>query len=209
MTDMLSNLIKALSDFISRDIMYLVGGGSIFVTLYYVSEQSLPNDYPAPMWLLAAGMAYGTGYAIQEILCLFPFLTTAPVFSPGRFTRWLYRRFTLDDWRSVERSDWEMNHQRFYVRAKDRNFAEYQRILALMQIGSTLGANWLVCSIILWIYAGLHAAKCQFTLTEIVLASSTLGLSLGLISTCWIKGLQQIKYILDWNEWSQTDESGE
>lgn len=194
MGDFFSELFKALRYFITRDVMYLVGGGSVCVTLLYVSGQPLTKEYPTGIWLLAAGVAYGVGYAVQEILSLFPCLTTAPVLKPNRLVRWLYRRFTLTNWSCIDRSAWPKKMQTFEENAPSRTFAQFQRIIGLKHIGSTLGANWLVSGCVL----GIYAASNQGSKLDFVLVFGTLFLATGLIAMAWVKGAQQTQYVWNW-----------
>lgn len=221
MGNFFGELIRALRHFITRDIMYLVGGASVGITLLHVSGQPLTKDYPTAIWLWAAGAAYGVGYVIQEILSLFSILTTAPVLKPKRLVKWLYRRFTRTDWLCVDPSAWETKRKRFEEKALERTYAQYQRTIGLKHIGSTLGANWLVCGFILVIYAVTNN-KADFDWTfafaklflsvglfDWALAFATLFLSLGLIAMAWVKGAQQTQHICDWVESDQTDEPRE
>lgn len=210
MGNFFGELIRALRYFITRDIMYLVGGASVGITLLHVSGQPLTTDYPTAIWLWAAGVAYGVGYAIQEILSLSRILTTAPVLKPKWLVKWLYGRFTRADWRCVDPSAWQTKRKRFEEKAFERTYAQFQRIIGLKHIGSTLGANWLMCGIILVVYAATNN-KMHFDWVDFdwVLALATLFLSVGLIAMAWVKGAQQTQHIWDWVESGQTDEPRE
>lgn len=196
MGNFFGELIRAFRHFITRDIMYLVGGASVVITLLHVSWQPLTKDYPTAIWLWAAGVAYGVGYAIQEVLSFFPILTTAPVLQPNWLVKWLYQRFTRAEWHDVAPSTWQTKRKMFEKKAHERTYDQYQRTIGLKQIGSTLGANWLVCGIILVIYATTN----NNALFDWVLAFAALVLSVGLIVMAWVKGAQQTQYIWDWEE---------
>ena len=189
-------LVNALRGFITRDIMYLVGGGSVCATLLHISGQGLTTPYPTAIWLLAAGVAYGVGYAIQEILSLSRILTTGPVLEPGRIVKWLYKRFTGQRWKDVDRLGWEAKQQKFEELASERTFAQFQRTIGLKHIGATLGANWLVSGCAL----GTYVYRTESYKSDLLLAVAVLVLALGLMIMSWVKGGQQTQYVWSWKE---------
>ena len=205
MADVIGELVKALQHFLTRDIMYLVGGASVGVTLLHVSGQSPTIDYPTAIWLWAAGAAYGIGYSVQELVSHTRILTTAPVLEPGRLVKRLYKNFTRTDWISIDQSQWQTKQRVFEERASERSYSQYQRIIGLKHVASTLGANWFVCGIILAVYA---IYKDNF-LYDWILALAVSLISVGLMAQGWVKGAQQVRYVFDWIEPNQADNSNE
>ena len=90
MTDLNKEVITVLGRFFYRDYMYLVGGGSILVTLSFVFNLPIPSEISSAIWILVVGVAYGIGFVVQETLSLTPLITTAPVVRPGGHVKTLY-----------------------------------------------------------------------------------------------------------------------
>lgn len=186
----MDELIKALRYFIARDALYIVGGGSVCAAGLYVLGK-LPNGQVAP-WLLVlgAGIAYGVGYAIQEILCLTPVLTTAPVLTPGRVVRGLYRRFTLSSWRDVDASRWPERWGKFKKSADERTWVQFHRIITLKHVGAALGSNWLVVAVILGV-----KYWCGRRLEDLTGGAAILIVAGGLLAIAQLKGAEQTQYV--------------
>ena len=88
----MDELVKAFRHFIARDALYIVGGASVCVSALYGFGRLPKGDMPTWSLILGVGVTYGVGYAIHELLSLIRVVTTAPVLTPGRLLRALYRR---------------------------------------------------------------------------------------------------------------------
>ena len=79
----MGELVTALRHYIARDLVFLVSGGSVVATFLYVfSPVPILSGWPTISYVLAAGIAYVVGYAVQDICSLAGFVTTAPVQKP-------------------------------------------------------------------------------------------------------------------------------
>ena len=188
----MDELVKTLKDFITRDLLYVVGGGTVGLAFCYLFEVTLPPSPSTAATLLAAGIAYGVGYAIQDGLSLTPIVTTAPVVDPGLVVRFLYQRFARTGWVAIDRETFNLAQEAFTTIASDRDYAQWNRIVSLKHIGSTLGTSGLVA-------AGLLAAvavRSKGDTFAVALAIASLILSLTLLGLSWVKGAQQSQFVL-------------
>lgn len=188
----MDELVKALKDFITRDLLYVVGGGTVGLSFCYLFQVQVPPTPSTAMALLAAGIAYGIGYAIQDGLSLTPIISTAPVVSPGPIVRSLYRRFMGDDWTSIKPNEFSEAQEAFTTIASDRDYAQWNRIVSLKHIGSTLGSSGLVAAVLLVVAAARSRGECF----AVALAAGSLILSATLVGLSWVKGAQQSQFVL-------------
>jgi len=133
-------LIKAFTKFFYRDVMFLLGGSIIFLSVLYVYDR-FPSKEPATViYAVAAGFAYVTGYAVQEFFTLIRFIRTKAGVPPNTLSKLLYRAFER---RGVENPDFKTDD---YNRAKkwlykdgpERFRADHERIESLKQLGTAL-----------------------------------------------------------------------
>lgn len=127
---------KDVREFIARDLVFLVGGSCVVGSFLYRFYKPPDQDTPIIYYLLAAGVAYVIGYALQDGFSVLRIVTTATVKKPGDLQKWLYKRFTGDDWDGVEQLDWK--HVSSAVETKFHNDfyrAAYQRAVTLMMVG--------------------------------------------------------------------------
>ena len=61
----MNELAKALKHFITRDILYLIGGGSVVCAFLYLFDRLTLSPMPTAFYYLAAGIGYAVGYASQ------------------------------------------------------------------------------------------------------------------------------------------------
>lgn len=190
----MDELVKALRYFIARDVLYIVGGGSVCAAVLYTLGRLPHGDVATWLLVLGAGIAYGAGYAIQEMLSLTPLLTTAPVLTPGRLVRALYGRFTLSQWTDVDTRLWPQRWDQFEKTADERIYGQFQRIIALKHVGSALGSNWLVV-------AGILGAKwywCGRLPEDLMVGVATFLAASGLLAVAWLKGAEQTQHVWQW-----------
>ncbi len=187
----MGELIRALRHFIARDVLYVVGGGSVILSFLYFFDQ-LPDasSVSTAMYLLAAGIAYVVGYTIQEAFSLTGLLTSSYVTAPGRLVRFLYGRFTGRQWTLESDFDPLRANVTISAYADELNLVELHRIIALRQAGTTTASSGFVCAVLLGAKAFCNRAPFDITLAVAVLVLSLVAWALG-----WIKAAQQTQYM--------------
>lgn len=206
----MASLPKHLEVFITRDIIYMIGGSCVIGSFLYASGDVYPGlvpklmlalarKEPIPLVLLAAGIAYVVGYALQDFCSIWGFVTTLDVLEPHpvvqRIVGFLYRRFTGQDykWRDLQamardRDGFERKKKRamaLYLSNEDNRF-EHQRTITLMQIGTTMGPCCLTSScVVFWKYFARGKPPFDLKLGLIVLA-----FGLIFIAAAWLKAAQ-------------------
>lgn len=187
----MGELISALKNFISRDLLYVVGGGSVISSFLYLFDRiSFLQTAPVPVWLFGAGLAYVLGYAIQEGLSLTGLVTSAYVTQPGSLVRWLYKKFTNDEWinpSSLKVSEAEVTVTAY---APPETLIELRRLVSLRQIGTTMGSCALASSVVLAIRAWSTKSTFDISLAALVFAFAVVLCALG-----WVKAAQQTQYL--------------
>ena len=183
-------LIKALGRFVARDLVFIVGGSTVILSTAYAFDRRYPVDLPATYYLLGAAFAYVLGYAIQDLFGLTPILTMADYFQPNCFVRWLYRRFTREQWQDIPAFDpYELD---VTIRARESaGLAFLERLVSIRQVGSTMGSCMLVAAIPVY----LRAFSKEGDHTDLLLAVSATVLGIGLICLSWVKAAQQMRYM--------------
>jgi len=183
----MTELPKGLQSFIARDLNYLIGGGCVIASFLYTFERLPAKDGPVVLYVLGAGIAYVVGYALQDIFSVIHFVTTARIRKPNRIVKWLYKLFTGDTWRDLSRIDWSQSHDaiRQYLK-NETDREEYQRIISLMMIGTTMSPCCLVSSILV---------LCKFwfkgkDLFDLMLGLAAFGFSMIFLVIAWIKTAQ-------------------
>lgn len=187
----MGELVKALKHFVTRDLVYLVGGGAVLSSFLYLFDRLPLGAISTPLALLGAGISYVVGYAIQDGFSLTPLVTTQFLPKPPPLVQWLYQRFTHREWKAIgedlELAEW---NDAIATTDDDWRVANYQRLITLKQVGTTGGSNGLVASVLLAIKAFLTGAP-----FDIALAAGGLGLSVLLLGLGWIKAAQQTEFL--------------
>lgn len=199
-------LEKSLNKLLTRDIFYIIGGVSIILAfLFYFDKFSFNNKIEYYTVILILLISYVIGYLTQEFLSLFRIVrTTLPKYVMS-IDRILYKIFTGLECISPKEGktkDTEKNNyqildtdlQGVFLKGKDLEKLYYhKRIIDLKQIGSTIGSNWLICSIIIFLkYFQNKQADSQFIL---VLSISIFIFSVIAIIVNRIKLTQQIEFV--------------
>ncbi len=179
-------IIKALQQFLTRDILYILGGGSVIIAVAYFFGFELPCNLENNLIIFVAGIAYVLGYLIQEVLSLTPILTTAH-FKPNRFIRYLYKLYSNQELKVNPNMTDLSALLEVYPDLNERQISQIERTITLQLVGATMGSNWLVASI----FFGLAAFESKSSI-DIFLTISTILLSVFLISMAWTKGAQQM-----------------
>ncbi|MHC4169625.1 MAG: RING finger protein [Planctomycetota bacterium] len=180
-------LPRNVREFVVRDIIYIIGGGSVIVSFLYCFDR-LPNEgTPVAFYFLGAGIAYVVGCAIQDLFSIIRLVTTGPVERPGGFIRRVYRRFTGEEW--LELKDFDPGQVRQALRSVLKNdevrAARYERAISGMILATTMApCTFLSGSLI------LLRTICSPSAFDFAVAAAALLLSLGLFVLAWLKAVQ-------------------
>lgn len=149
-------LIKALKDFIFRDIFYVIGGVSvIFSILYAFGKMDVIGEKPSTLIVLyIAGIGYVLGWIIQTSFSVFRFITTSQSYRPIKYSliRLLYRGFMHESLPKVDPFDQDEYSDKINEKAKPRSIAESDRITNHLQICTTIGPCAFVTGFILLVF---------------------------------------------------------
>lgn len=146
----MSGLPKNLREFIVRDIVYIVGGGMVLVSLLYRFDRLPDEEMPLVCYLIGGGVAYVVGNALQDVFSVFRFVTTAPVLRMGRFWKWIYRRFTNDQWTDIGDFDpARVERAVRRLRREDPSYAAgYERVISGLILAATMAPCTLVSGVL-------------------------------------------------------------
>jgi hypothetical protein len=185
-----NELINVLRRFIARDLVFLIGGGSVVGSFLYTFTCLPTPDEHVVLFLFLGGVSYVVGYVVQDGFAL---LGLVPTTNPRRLPRWLarlYARYVRDQrqqWRDLPDTDFE--------RAEENLTPDQalwlERITTLQQVGATVGPCWVVSAGLLVVRLRLNGVA-RFGL---VLAIGGFGLALVLFCLAWIKAAQQAQYL--------------
>lgn len=186
----MDELAKTLRHFITRDLLYVVGGSAVALAFLHLFNRLPSTNQPTVYFVFLAGVGYVIGYAIQDGLGLTPLFTTGQVAEAGPVLKFLYARHTRSEWKPIQDIDLDQAYRQVNERAHERTLAELQRIITLRHIGTTMGSNSLVVAVL------LTFRWCQREETfDLALAISSALLSLLLLVIAWIKSAQQFRFI--------------
>lgn len=93
----MAELVAAFRRFLTRDLVFVVGGGSIIVSWLHVHNRLPVGNIPTWLLLFTAATAYVVGYAAQELWSTMGIVSTGHMTWIVRDARWLptvYRWFT-------------------------------------------------------------------------------------------------------------------
>lgn len=188
----MGELVKALGRFVSRDLIFVIGGGADVLSFLYLFNRLPSPCLPAAYYVLGAGLAYVVGYAIQDLSCIIGLSTMADYFEPNRFVRWLYRRFTAESWSDIPSFDTIVAQREVYANQTAAELLE--RVTSLRQVGTTMGPCALISSACLLTRA-LSSGQLHWRCFDIGLAVAAAVLGVGLVCLGWLKGAQQVRWL--------------
>jgi hypothetical protein len=157
----MNELVKALKNFIVRDIIYITGGACVmlsFLHLFYKINDVFSKDTHIAIYLLLAGIAYAIGYCIQDTASWIKIVTTANVKNPPKFIESLYKRFTGEDkWENAKQD----NNAELIIQERSCQDVKVdrERIISLMQVGTTIGPCSIVSGLLLFCKVALNLLK--------------------------------------------------
>ena len=186
MMSSISDLPKSVRDFLTRDLVYIVGGGTVLTSFLYSSNR-LPNgDIPVAFTLLGIGLSYVIGYAIQDLFSISRIVTTAQVPKPNRFLKWAYERFENRPWEDLPECSFDdVDHAVQSFLDNDLYRAHYERTISHLMLGATIGPCMLIAALFVFVRWCYHR-----NLFDFVLFALSLLLGCGLVILCWLKAIQ-------------------
>jgi hypothetical protein len=184
----MDELLKSLSRFFTRDVIFIIGGATIIAAFAYCLDV-WKWDISWPYLLFIAGISYALGWATQDLFCLFGIATTANYFEAGRFARFVYKRYQKKPWKQPKQFD--TNKVRTKVDfAPLAIHSRLERFITLKLLGMTMGPCTLICTGLLLLRAINTKAVIDYTLSTSALISSFVFISLG-----WVKACEQLIYM--------------
>jgi hypothetical protein len=178
--------VKALEKFIFRDISYVIGGTSIIVAGSLLVGDILPSDISTPIVLFIAGIGYAIGWAVQDGLSLTGLINTSVKINTNKFLIFFWEIYTRMPWKEPPQFDPLDVYLRMYYDFPPEKVAPIERMISLSHVGNTIGANWLVCSFLLFIGSIIHASKVQFAVAISGFVVSSILMLLG-----WLQAMQE------------------
>jgi hypothetical protein len=149
----MDELVKSVTNKITRDAAYFVGGGTIIASVWLSCDSStVTSSIPAIIQVFLAGLAYILGFLVQEIFSLCSWFSTALFIRPGPLFRLLYRWHTREE---EERPALYIPIFTAYEEAgkqtlkNDEINALIERTATLKHIGTSVGPCFLISGIVL------------------------------------------------------------
>ena len=186
----MGELPRNVREFIVRDLIYVVGGGMVLTSFLYRFNRLPDKDASVAFYLLGAGIAYVVGNALQDVFSIFRLVTTAPVLRLSRPWRWLYRRFTSEDWKDIDTIDRVQTHRVIRkLRKEDECYAvDYERVISGLILTATMAPCTLVSSLLVW--SQWFVCRNQF---DFWLGGMSLVLSMGLFVLARMRAAQMAR----------------
>jgi hypothetical protein len=184
----MDELLRSLKHFITRDVVYLVGGGTMMLAFSYGFSLDWKAELPVALYLLLAGIAYVLGYAAQDIAGTIRLARTIPpkkLFFPMTI---IYRLFFGSKWKDIT-SPTDLHDIAFRL-PDEQDRIRHERIVTLKQVGTTMGPSCLISSCFLHIRATATRSQIDTTLFW-------LSISLGFlfIVLAWLKAAEQSTFL--------------
>jgi hypothetical protein len=186
----MSELFKPFGRFISRDVPYIVGGGSILMSLVIVLNLKAPLDVNVGVQLFVAGIAYVVGYTVQEVLSLTPLVNTSICIKPSPLMQSIYERWTRQEWVMRSDLDYQSLYDQLYATLSAEKLAAFDRVVMLKHIGTAVGSSWLFVGTCL-----LIGASFQNSMPLLILGLLAMFFSLALLLTGWLQAMQMINMV--------------
>jgi len=140
----MDELLKSLRQFIARDLVFVVGGGSVILTFLHRFDRLPSINLPIPWFLLSVGMAWVVGYGLHDAASLIRLVGTDAPHEAWKPTRALFWLFTRQKWEDIDTS---LDLDGAPERIKDqRQNGEYERIITLLMAAATMAPAGLVAA---------------------------------------------------------------
>jgi len=189
-----NSLVKALTKFFLRDLVYILGGGSIILSLLYVYGKLPAGNLGIITYFIGIGLSYAIGYAVQDVLTLLRLVRTKAGVSPNKFAAYLYRFFERRplDFQTVINQQYEDAKRWLYKEAPERFRIDHERTESLKQIGTVLGPCFALAGIVV-LFGGSIKTNVPF---NVALGVGAILLGIALWCLGWVKVTQQAQYLL-------------
>ncbi len=184
-------LLKALEKFLMRDIVFIVGGAAIILSFLFVYCRLPTKEWPVVFYIFYTGIAYGVGYAVQDLLILLRLNRSKAGDSPNWLGKSLFWLFDRKKAVYVEACKYEAAKRWLYDKGPQRFRDDHERTESLKQVGMTLGPCFVISGAI--ILGRPLLLKFEF---ERALAISAVALGVVLWLLGWLKATQQGQYML-------------
>ncbi len=182
----ISDLPQSIRDFLRRDLVYIVGGGTVLTSFLYSSNRLPIDKIPLGFTLLGMGLSYVIGYEIQDLFSISRIVTTAYVPKPNRFLKWVYKRFENKAWEDLPECSFDdIGHALQSFHDNDRSRAHYERTISHLILGATIGPCMFIAALFIFVKWCLHPNFFDFVLFTLSLLSGC-----GLVILCWLKAMQ-------------------
>lgn len=189
----MSELVKAVKDFLTRDLLYIIGGCCVIVSFFYMFGRLPESSLSTSQLIGILAVGYVIGYGVQDGLSIIRIVTTRHLTKPSGCMKTVYCGFTGRRWKTIESElDFPKDYYEFVAAADGDVLSELRRIITLKHIGTTIGANVLVASVPLLFRALCTNAPFDWTLFGAAIVASAIFLTLSRL-----KGYQQTRYIYE------------
>jgi len=135
-------LLKALRNFLARDVIYVLGGFCVLVSITFMTGGGDPfGEERKAIWLFIVGISYIIGFSVQELFCFIRLVTTSARFKPGPVVRVLYRLYMCEKWQPTEDFDqYAASVKISEARLSHQTTSDLERITRLLLLTATMGS---------------------------------------------------------------------
>jgi hypothetical protein len=194
----MGELPKIISEFIVRDLNYIIGGSIVILSFLYRFGNFPDKDTPTVFYLFGAGIAYIIGYTLQDLFSIVRLVTTADVLKPWWPMQKFYWLFTRDKWKPIQELDKAQLRKAISEKRKKENFwaVNYERTISGMISAATMASCFLVSRLMLlssW-WGHIYCDKKHFAIAAGITLSC---LSVILIVIARIRTLQYTRMRAD------------
>jgi hypothetical protein len=180
----MDELSKAFRRFIMRDMVFILGGGSVILSfLYYFDFVEKILELRWGFYVFIAGIAYVVGYAVQDGMSLLGIVTTRDYFKPNCFVKWMYERFCGAEWRDIKPFDSVNVRIIIDEKASEGHIKRLERTTSLRQIGTTMGPCGIISAMILFSRAWKAGCGFDTTFAMVISVFSLVLICLGRLKT--------------------------
>jgi amino acid transporter len=218
---MMGNFLDNHYQLFVRDIIYIIGGSSLLLTLLYffdnlqASIEKLSRiDRITRLFItmLFVGFSYVIGYMVQDTSSIIGIVTTGSITKEDTddwiVREYIYERFTREEiqqslllsekdqkLQANVQDGMESSRLKFEKNANRSERIFLHRVIALMQVGTTIGPCWLLCGFIFLLkYLSLSKENKKSKKFYKIIGIFLLIAGIILIELGWIKCVQYNSY---------------
>ena len=143
----MNELVKALKNFIVRDIIYIIGGTFVILSFLHLWDQNcilekfskieiLQRTPSIILYVVGIALAYVIAYGIQEFFSFLGLTRTSLYFqdNPNRVTQFLYNRYMNRQWQPLQPFDEDQASVTINRGASKNNMADLERRTILLPV---------------------------------------------------------------------------